>query len=127
MKYLLSIFILSAGVFAAAQYKGQCDLEERAVTAVCILLSIYVRTPSQDLKIVYANAWMGNVCMEYVGDDAREHSFIRYAVFEKDSKLEITYDLDREDIEDTCNVAGVNLTNIAEKEVKADSENGEPK
>jgi hypothetical protein len=58
---------------------------------------------------------MGNVCMEYVVDDAREKSFIRYAVFEKNSKF-VNYDLGQEEIEDRCSMAGVDLTNVAEKE-----------
>jgi hypothetical protein len=56
-----------------------------------------------------------------------EQSVIRYAVFEKNSKSEIGYDMDQEDLGDSCNMAGVDLTYVAEKELKADSENGEPK
>jgi hypothetical protein len=67
------------------------------------------------LRIVYANSWTGNVCVEYVVDDARQQSFIRYAVFEKDSKF-VNYDLGQEDIEDRCSMAGVDLTNVAERE-----------
>jgi hypothetical protein len=85
---------------------------------VRILRSIYVRTPNQDLRIVFANAWQGNICLEYLVDDARKQSFIRYAVFEKDSKSEINYDMDQEDLGDSCNLAGVDLTNVAEKELK---------
>jgi hypothetical protein len=64
---------------------------------------------------VYMNAWQRNDCMEYVVDDARQQSFIRYAVFEKNSKL-VNYDLGQEDIEDRCSMAGTDLTNVAEKE-----------
>jgi len=117
MKYLLTIFLLSAGVFAAAQYKGQHNLEERAVTAVRILHNSYVLTTDQTLRIVYMNSSMGNVCTEYLVDDAREQSFIRFAVFEKGSKF-LNYDLDQDGIEDRCNMAGVDLTNVAEKELK---------
>jgi hypothetical protein len=46
-------------------------------------------------------SWTGNVCMEYVVDDAREQSFIRYAIFEKNSKF-VNYDLGRDDIEDSA-------------------------
>jgi hypothetical protein len=69
---------------------------------------------------VYANSWTGNVCMEYLVDDAREQSSIRYAVFEKNSKF-VNYDLDLEDIEERCNMAGTDLTKIAEKEPKDES------
>jgi hypothetical protein len=37
------------------------------------------------------------------------------AVFEKDSKF-VNYDLGQEDIEDRCSMAGVDLTNVAERE-----------
>ena len=46
--------------------------------------------------------------MEYVADDARQQSLIRYAVFEKDSKF-VNYDLGQEDIEDRGSRAGVDL------------------
>jgi hypothetical protein len=59
--------------------------------------------------------------MEYLVDDAREQSFIRYAVFEKDSKF-VNYDLGQEDVEDRCSIAGTtDLTKVAEKELE-DSE-----
>jgi hypothetical protein len=83
------------GIPAGFQFKQPHDLEDRAAT----------------------NSWTGNVCMEYVADDAREQSFIRYAVFEKDSKF-VNYDLGQEDIEDRCSMAGIDLTNVAEKELK---------
>ena len=67
--------------------------------------------------IVYANVWQGNVCMEYVVHDARERDSISYAVFEKNSKF-VNYDLLQEDIEDRCSMAGVDLTNDAEKELE---------
>jgi hypothetical protein len=66
------------------------------------------------------NAWQGNVCMTYVVDDARAQSFIRYVVFEKDSKF-VNYDLDQDDIEDRCSMAGVDLTKVAEKELSDES------
>jgi len=50
---------------------------------------------------------------------------IRYAVFEKDSKF-VNYDLDQEDIEDRCSMAGADLTDVAEKELKDESEDAEP-
>jgi hypothetical protein len=84
--------------------KQRHDLEERAATAAPTLDKIYVLTPNQSLRIVYANSWTGNVCMEYLVDGAREQSFIRYAVFEKNSKF-VNYDLDQEDIEERCNMA----------------------
>jgi hypothetical protein len=59
--------------------------------------------------------------MEYVVDDAREQSFIRFAVFERDSKF-VIYDLGQEDIEDRCSMDGTtDLTNVAEKELKDES------
>jgi hypothetical protein len=67
------------------------------------------------------NAWQGNVFMEYVVDDALEQSFIRYAVFEKDSKF-VNYDLSQEDLEERCSMAGTDLTKIAEKELKDEFE-----
>ena len=73
-------------------------------------------TPNQSLRIVYANSWTGNVCIEYVVDDARQQGLIRYAVFEKNSKF-VNYDLGEEDLEDRCSMAGVDLTNVAEKEL----------
>jgi hypothetical protein len=63
--------------------------------------------------------------MEYVVDDARQQSLIRYAVFEKNSKF-VNYDLGQEDIEDRCSMAGTALTNVAEKELKDESEDAEP-
>ena len=98
MKATLLIFFLVTGIPAGIQFKQRHDLEERAATAAHTLRDIYVLTPHQTLRIVYVNAWQGNVCMEYVVDDAREQSFIRYAVFEKDSKL-VNYDFSEEDIE----------------------------
>jgi hypothetical protein len=53
---------------------------------------------------------------EYVVDDARAQSLIKYAVFEKDSKF-VNYDLEQEDIENRCSMVGTDLTNIAEKEL----------
>jgi hypothetical protein len=55
--------------------------------------------------------------MEYVVDDARRQSLIRYAVFEKNSKF-VNYDLNEDDIEDRCSMAGTDLTSVAEKELK---------
>jgi hypothetical protein len=43
--------------------------------------------------------------MEYVVDDARAQSFIKYAVFEQDSKF-VNYDLDQDDIEGRGSMAG---------------------
>jgi hypothetical protein len=60
---------------------------------------------------------MGNVCIEYAVDDARKQSSIRYAIFEKDSKS-VNYDLDQEELEDRCCMAGVDLTDVAEKELE---------
>jgi hypothetical protein len=97
-------------------FKQRHDLEARAATAAGTLHEIYVLTPNQSLRIVYANSWTGNVCMEYVFDDARQQSLIRYAVFEKNSKF-VNYDLGQEDIEDRCSMVGTDLTNIAEKEL----------
>jgi hypothetical protein len=61
--------------------------------------------------------------MEYVVDDARQQSLIRYAVFEKNSKF-VNYDLGQEDIEDRCSMTGTDLTDVAEKELKDESEDG---
>ena len=68
------------------------------------------------MRIVYMNSWTGNVCTEYLVDEAREQSFIKYAVFEKDSRF-LNYDLGQEDIEDRWSLAGVDLTNVAEEEL----------
>ena len=54
-----------------------------------------VLTDNQSLRIVYANSWHGNVCMEYLSSGARELGETRYAVLEKDSNL-VNYDLDHE-------------------------------
>ena len=54
--------------------------------------------------------------VQCVVDNARDQSFIKYAVFDKDSKF-LNYDLDQESIEDRCSMAGVDLTNVAEKEL----------
>jgi hypothetical protein len=117
VKAILLIFFLMTGIPAGVQFKQRHDLEERAVTAVRTLHEIYVLTPNQSLRIVYANSWTGNVWMEYVFDDARQQSLIRYAVFEKNSKF-MNYDLDQDDIEDRCSMAGTDLTTVAEKELK---------
>ena len=124
MKATLLIFFLVTGIPAGVQLKQQRDLEERAATAAHTLHSIYVLTPNQTVRIVYANSWTGNVCMEYVVDDARQQSFIKYAVFEKKSKF-VNYDLDQDDIEGRCSMAGNDLTKITEKELKDESENAE--
>jgi hypothetical protein len=123
VKTTLLIFFLVTGIPAGFQFKQRHDLEKRAVTAARTQHEIYVPTPNQSLRIVYANSWTGSVCMEYVVDDARQQSLIRYAVFEKNSKF-VNYDLSEEDIEDRCGMAGTNLTNIAEKELKDESEDG---
>lgn len=115
---MLAIFFLAVGVGAAVRLKKQRDLEERAATAARILRGTYALTPSQTVRIVYMNSWMGNVCTEYLVDDAREQSLIKFAVFEKDSRF-VNYDLDEDDIEERCSMAGIDLTNVAEKELKA--------
>jgi hypothetical protein len=123
LKATLLIFFLATGIFAATKFKQQRDLEKRAATAAHTLDEIYILMPNQSVRLVYMNAWQRNVCMEYVVDDARAQSFIRYAVFEKDSKF-VNYDLDQDDIEDRCSMAGTDLTNVAEKELKEESEDG---
>ena len=123
MKATLLIFFLVTGPHASLRFKQRHDLEGRAVTAARTLHEIYVLTPNQSLRIVYANSWTGNVCIEYLVDDARQESLIRYAVFEKNSKL-VNYDLSEEEIEDRCSMAGTDLTNVAEKELKNESEDG---
>ena len=117
MKATLLILFLVTSIPAGIQYKQRCDLEERASTAARTLHDTYVITNSQTMRIVYANSWNGNVCVEYVVDDARQQSFIRYAVFDRNSKF-VNYDLDQEDIEGECSMLGVDLTNVAEKELK---------
>jgi len=87
VKAPLLIFFRLTGIPAGFQFKQRHDLEERAVTAARTLHEIYVLTPNQGLRIVYANSWTRNVYMEYVVDDARQQSLIRYAVFEKNSKF----------------------------------------
>lgn len=49
------------GIPAGFQFKRRHDLEERAATAAHTLHKIYVVTPNQSLRIVYANSWTGNV------------------------------------------------------------------
>jgi uncharacterized protein YjbI with pentapeptide repeats len=39
---------------------------------------------------------------------------------------DVNYDLGQEDIEDRCNIAGTDLTNVAEKELKDESQDGKP-
>jgi len=85
VKATLLIFFLVAGIAAGVQFKQRHDLEERAATAAHTLPQIYVLTPSQNLRIVYTNSWMGNVCLEYVADDAREQSFRRRIHLEHDN------------------------------------------
>jgi hypothetical protein len=125
VKAALLIFFLVTGIPAGIQLKQRQDLEKRTVTAVRTLHGIYVLTPNQSLRIVYANSWTGNVCMAYVVDDARQQSLIRHAVFEKNSKC-VNYDLGQEDIEERCSMAGADLTNVAEEELKDESEDAEP-
>ena len=126
LKYTLVIFLAMVSVAAILQKVEQHDREKRTIVAVRTLHNIYVLTPSQSLKIVYANSWAGNTCLEYVTDDARQLSMIRFAVLEKDSQS-INYDMDRDDLEGTCNMDGIDLTNVAERELKDESENGAPK
>jgi hypothetical protein len=126
VKATLLIFFLVTGIPAGFQFKQRHDLEERAAAAAHTLRDIYVLTPNQTLRIVYANPWTGNVCMEYVADDARQQSLIRCAVFEKNSKF-VNYDLDQENIEDRCSMAATDLTNVAEKELSDESEDGAAK
>jgi hypothetical protein len=97
MKAALLIFFLVTGIPAGVQFKQRHDLDGRATTAAQTLRDIYVLTPNQTLRIVYANAWSGNVCVEYVIDDARQQSLIRYAAFEKGAKF-VNYDLNEDDI-----------------------------
>lgn len=77
MKAALLIFFLVTGIPAGVQFKERHDMEERAATAVRTLHNVYVLTANQSLRIVYVNAWRGNVCMEYVSQDAREQGSIR--------------------------------------------------
>jgi hypothetical protein len=90
--------------------------------SVCEPVAAFPKELNEDLAVGWpsVNSWTGNVCMEYVVDDARRQSLIRYAVFEKNSKF-VNYDLGPEDIEDRCSIAGVDLTNAAEKELKDES------
>jgi hypothetical protein len=118
VKVLLLFFFLATGIPAGFQLRHYP--EKRSATTVHTLRNIYVLTPNQTLRIVYTNAWSGNVCMEYVVDDARQQSLIRYAAFEKNSKF-VNYDLGQEDTEDRCSMAGTDLTNVAEKELKGES------
>jgi len=69
------------------------------------------------LRIVYANSWMGNTCVELVVDDARQQPLITYAVFKKGDQF-VNYNLGPDDLDGTCNMAGVDLTNVAEKELR---------
>jgi hypothetical protein len=124
VKATLLIFFLVTGIPAGIQFQHRRNLEERSAIAVHTLRNIHVLTPNQSFRVVYMNAWHGNVCAEYVVDDARQQSLIRYAVFEKNSKF-VNYDLGQEDIEDRCSIAGVDLTNVAEKELKDESEDRE--
>lgn len=62
MKSALLIFFLATGIPACVQLKQRHDLEERASKAMRTLQNIYVLTPNQSLRIVYANVWQGNVC-----------------------------------------------------------------
>ena len=116
MKIALLVFFLASGIPAVVQLKERRDMEERTVMAARTLRNMYILTPNQSLRIVYANGWMGNVCMEYVVDDAREQSFIRYAVFEKNSKF-VNYDLDPDDLESRCSMSGVDLTDVTNKKL----------
>jgi len=78
------------------------------------LRHIYVLTENQTFRLVSANTWLGNVCFEYVSEDARHQPSISYAIFEKDSKA-VEYGLDQSDLEDRCNDADIDLTRAAEK------------
>jgi len=120
MKATLLIFFLATGIPACIQLKERHDMEERTATTARTLRHIYVMTPNQSLRIVYANSWMGNICMEYVSQDAREQGSIRYAVLEKGSRT-VNYDLDQDDLEGTCSMAGVDLTHDAENELEDQS------
>ena len=113
MKATLLIFFPLTGV-PAIQLKERHDMEECAATAGAILNNIYVLTPNQSRRIVYANSWMGNVCMEYVVDDAREQSLIGYAVFDKNPRF-VNYDLERDDLESRCSMSGIDLTDVANR------------
>ena len=62
------LVIVTTGISAGVQLKHKRELEERATIAARILQNTYVLTPSQKVRIVYANAWQGNVCVEYVVD-----------------------------------------------------------
>jgi hypothetical protein len=90
------------------------------------LRGVYVQTSNESLKIVYANAWKGNVCLEYMTYDARELGEIRYAVFEEGSNF-VNYDLTEEDIVGRCSLTGADLTTVAEKELKDKAESGSPR
>lgn len=116
MKITLLIFFLLTGIPASIQFEQRRELEERASMAARTLRNVYVLTPNQSVRVVYANAWRGAICFEYVADDARTQPIIRYAIVEKDSKF-VNYDLDLEDVAAACSLVGVDLTNVAEKEL----------
>lgn len=70
--------------------------------------SIYVVTENQSLRVLCQFMDWKHV-IEYLTDDARRQSFIRYAVLPKDSQF-VNYDMNREDFDTACNAAGVDLT-----------------
>jgi hypothetical protein len=53
----LLIFFLVTGIPAGFQFKQRHDLEERATSTAHTRHNIYVLTPNQRLRIVYANSW----------------------------------------------------------------------
>lgn len=112
------LVIMATNVPAGVQMEQRWELEERSSMAARTLQNIYVLTLHQSMRVVYANAWAGRVCIEYLTDDARSQPIIRYAVLEKNSKF-VEFDLDEEDIVDRCNLAGIDLTEVAERELKA--------
>jgi len=58
-----------------------------------------------------------NLLLKSLGKGTKIHSLIRYAVLEKNSKS-VNYDQDQGDLEDRCSMAGVDLTDVAEKELE---------
>jgi hypothetical protein len=104
-KATLLIFFLVTGIPADVQLKQRSDLEDRTASAARTLHKIYVLTPNQTLRIVYTNSWMGmsawNMTSTMLGSKVLSGM---------PSSRRIR-----------CSIAGVDLTNVAEKELKDES------
>ena len=106
----LAAVVLHLGLPPLASSWHHLDEQKRAVAAGRQLRALYVRTPSEKLKIVSAYNWKGNLCIEFVDQGPRPESIeYEWAIAHSDGTIE--YNLDQDDFAERCQGAdaGANL------------------